>query len=125
MIKIGKEGEKGAPPQAILDWEEKWFDVVRFEVSELRPNIVVFFSGHAYDGCISRIFPSVSFDGLNQRPTEHLARVTGSDLLPDGSTIRTYHPGYLFRQGRACFAEYMAEIVAAIQNVRTRGERQE
>jgi hypothetical protein len=115
VIKIGKEGEKGAPPQVILDWQEKWFDVVRFEITELRPDIVVFFSGWKRDCYITKALRSATFEALNQWSIKELARVTASGILPEGRTIRAEHPTPLYHQGRAYFNEYMAEIVAAIQ----------
>lgn len=115
LIKIGKKGEKGVPPQAIIDWQDKWFDLVRYEVCELNPNIVIFFAGPSYDRYIKRIFPNTTFAKLNDRPMRHLARITASGFLPDGAAIRTYHPNYLYRQGRARFAEIMGEIIAAIK----------
>ena len=32
LIKIGKANGKGMPNTAILDWEDRWFGVVSFEV---------------------------------------------------------------------------------------------
>jgi hypothetical protein len=88
---------------------------VRLEVSELRPNIVVFFSGPDYDRYIERILQRASFHSVNQRPIKELAHVTAPGVLPEGTTVRAYHPSYSYRQGREWFAEYMSEVVAAIQ----------
>ncbi len=115
LIKIGKKGEKGVPPQAIIDWQDKWFDLVRYEVCELSPNIVVFFAGPSYDRYIERIFPNTTFAEVNHRPVRQLARITASGFLPERSVIRTYYPNFLYHQGRARFAEIMAEIIVAVE----------
>jgi len=113
VIKIGKANEKNKPSAAILEWEDAWFDVVRFEVSTLKPDVIVFFCGWRYDPYINRIFPGASYERVNQRRSaKELARVKLAEFLPDGSTIRTYHPGYLWRVG---FDEYLKETVAAIR----------
>jgi hypothetical protein len=109
VIKIGREGEKGAPSEAVLRWEDRWFDVVSFEVSELKPDIVIFFTGPYYDKYITRIFHDVSFESINERNTRQLARVKSSRLPHD--SIRTYHPHYLWYKG---FYDYCGEIVGAI-----------
>jgi hypothetical protein len=112
VIKIGKANGKGKPSPAILSWEALWFDVVSFEVEKLDPNLVVFFSGPNYDIFINKIFTDAEFQPINARPVRHLARVKSCRLPTD--SMRTYHPNYLFRQGREVFYEYLAEIVGAI-----------
>jgi len=109
LIKIGKANGKGLPNRAILDWEDRWFDVVPLEVNELNPDLVIFFSGPNYDRFIIRAFHDAVFEGINARPVRHLARVK-SARLPTNS-IRTYHPNYSWRHG---FYEYLTEIVGAI-----------
>jgi hypothetical protein len=110
LIKIGKANAKGNPGATILGWEDRWFDVVAFEVRELNPNLVIFFSGPNYDRFITRIFDDAEFEGINSRPARQLARVKSRQLPAD--SIRTYHPNYLWRHG---FYEYLAEIVGAIR----------
>jgi len=110
LIKVGKADAKGLPSNAILDWENRWFDVVSFEVKELNPNLVVFFTGPNYDKFIVRIFDDAEFQGINERPKRQLARVKSLRLPVD--SIRTYHPTYLWRHG---FYEYLAEIVGAVR----------
>jgi hypothetical protein len=110
LIKIGKANDKGSPSAAILSWEDRWFDVVSFEVEKLNPNLVIFFSGPNYDRFITRIFDDAEFQAINARPVRQLARVKSRQL--PANSIRTYHPNYLWRNG---FYEYLAEIVGAIR----------
>lgn len=110
LIKIGKAKNKGMPNEAIREWQSRWFDVIAWEVKELKPNLVIFFSGPNYDWFIKRIFDDADFQDIGERPVRQLARVR-SGRLPTNS-IRTYHPNYLWRHG---FYEYLAEIIAAIR----------
>lgn len=110
LIKIGKANDKGNPSAAILSWEDRWFDVISFEVQKLNPDFVIFFSGPNYDKFITRIFADAEFHGINARSVRQLARVKSRQLPVD--SIRTYHPNYLWRNG---FYEYLAEIVGAIR----------
>ena len=80
-----------------------------FETAELKPDIVIFFSGPNYDEYISRIFSDATFENISSRNSRQLARVK-SWLLPHNS-IRTYHPNYLWRNG---FYTYLDEISSAI-----------
>jgi hypothetical protein len=109
LIKIGKAHDRGAPGAAILSWQDKWFDVVSFEATELNPDLVIFFSGPNYDRFIIRIFDDAAFQSINARPVRQLARVKSCRLPTD--SIRTYHPNYLWRHG---FYEFLTEIVGAI-----------
>lgn len=106
IIKIGKVNNKGTPNNQILKWQDAWFDVVSFEVSVLEPDIVIFFTGPHYDKFITRVFGDAIFERLNRRESRQLARVK-SRFLPEYA-IRTYHPGYLWRNG---FYEYIGEII--------------
>ena len=110
LIKIGKANAKGEPSATTLNWQNRWFDVVSFEVNELNPNLVVFFTGPNYDRFIIRIFDDAEFQCINGKPKRQLARVKSRRLPVD--SIRTYHPNYLWRHG---FYEYLAEIVGAIR----------
>jgi hypothetical protein len=115
LIKIGKAkvGEKpsaGTPNDAILNWEDRWFDVISFEVSELNPNLVIFFTGPNYDRFISRSFGDAVFEAINARPVRQLARIKSCGLPVD--SIRTYHPNYLWRNG---FHQYLTEILDAVR----------
>jgi hypothetical protein len=107
--RVGKEEAKGQPNEAILKWEDNWFDVVLFEMRKLKPDVVIFFSGPDYDEYIKRIFRDASFENLNERNTRQLARVKSAWLPID--SIRTYHPHYLSFNG---IDDYLGEIVRAI-----------
>ncbi len=109
VIKIGSANAKGTPGDIILKWEDKWFDIVLFEIKELKPDIVIFFSGHDYDKYIRRIFSEATFERVNERTEKQLARVK-SPWLPENS-IRTYHPQYLYFNG---LDKYLNDIIGAL-----------
>jgi hypothetical protein len=111
VIKIGKADDRGKPPAPILDWQGRWFEVVRFEISHLQPTVVLFLSGPNYDDEIRRIYSDAQFEAINERRgVRHLARVKAHGL--PYNSIRTYHPNYLFRIG---FNEYLNEILNALE----------
>lgn len=112
LIKVGKE-DKGTPCEDILKWEDNWFDVVLFEVRELKPNIVIFFSGPDYDKYINKIFNTNDdlFEGINKWDKRKLARVKSPELPSE--SIRAYHPNHFLRNPKK-FCKYLDEIVEAI-----------
>jgi len=109
IVKVGLSGRKGRPSAEILEWQSPFFDVIRLEVSLLAPDIVVFFTGPKYDEFIRRVFPDARFEAARGRTERQLARVTAAGL--PRAAVRTYHPGYLWRQGRQGFEEYLKEIL--------------
>ncbi len=111
VIKIGRCGEVGAPSKTILEWQEFTLELTRKELQHYKPDIVIFLSGPNYDEHISRIFDDVSFSSTGERPVRHLAKVTSRQLPL--KTLRTYHPGYLWRNG---FYSYLDDIVEFIKS---------
>ncbi|WP_105199545.1 uracil-DNA glycosylase family protein [Pseudoalteromonas sp. T1lg10] len=97
VIKIGRCGEAGAPSKAVLDWQKITQNLIRKELERYKPDIVIFLSGPNYDKHIANIFNDVSFSKVSKRSDRQLAKVS-SPQLPI-KTIRTYHPGYLWRRG--------------------------
>jgi len=109
ILKIGRYREKGTPSKDIIVWQKPAIDFIKEEIAHFSPNIVIFFTGPYYDRHIKNAFNDVSFEPINARPKHQLARVV-SQYLPHKS-IRTYHPGYLWRNG---FYQYLDEIMAEI-----------
>ena len=94
IIKIGKLGEKGCPPDYIYEVERKHFSVIREEIDILKPDVILFLTGPNYDNKISDVFGDVSYSALSPFSERQLARVS----LPDVDvTFRTYHPNFLWR----------------------------
>ena len=63
------------------------------ELAITQPDIVVFFTGPAYDERLRATFPSVEYERIN----DFINRLN-HEALPE-QTFRSYHPGYLRRSG--------------------------
>lgn len=111
VIKIGRCGEAGAPTKKVLEWQKSTLELTRKEIDLYQPDIVIFLSGPNYDGHISSIFDDAVFSSLGERSERQLARVS-SQRLP-AKALRTYHPGYLWRNG---FYSYLDDIVQFIKS---------
>jgi hypothetical protein len=112
IVKIGKAGDKGLPPQYIYNIEKEYFSVVQEEVNLLKPDIILFLTGHAYDNKIEDKFGNVSFTPLSVAyKGKELAKLTLSNVP---LAYRTYNPGYLYRRGKeyihSCFDAIVSDI---------------
>jgi hypothetical protein len=94
IIKIGKHGEKGIPPDYIYQIEREYFHVIPEELQILSPNLVLFFTGPNYDGVIEDNFGKTRYEALLYSEEKQLARVFLKNVP---FAYRTYHPNYLFR----------------------------
>lgn len=94
IVKIGKEGAKGMPPNYIYDIEKEFFKVIPKEIEILKPNIVVFFTGPKYDQIIEHNFGILKYEALPNSTERQLSRVRLKNVE---FAYRTYHPNYLWR----------------------------
>jgi hypothetical protein len=104
LIKMDGWNEKkrqwGYPGWQTEELLNNWFDVLVSEVKLAEPDVVVFFTGHRYDECIQRIFLGAQFSTTAPPGFgPNWLSIVKHDKLPQHS-YRTYHPGYLNRQGR-------------------------
>ena len=79
--------ERRRPGRAVRD-EMVRTDILASEISILKPHVVVFLCGHAYDSWLKRWFPDLTIDG------DRWLATLGSERLPKHS-FRSYHPQYL------------------------------
>lgn len=94
IVKIGKHGDKGFPPDYIYEIERGHFHVIPEELKILNPNVVLFFTGPNYDSIIKDNFGELKYEALPNSTERQLSRVT----LPNVRfAYRTYHPNYLWR----------------------------
>lgn len=114
VIRMGRWDAKGSPPEAVIIWQDHWFNVTLQEIKILMPDVVIFMSGPRYDGLMARSFPNVSFEQVNARPVRQFARVI-HEALPRHS-YRTYHPRYLWGHG---FHEVRSHILEDLRRSRT------
>ena len=107
IVKIGKHGAVGFPPEYIYEAERKHFSVFQNEVNILRPTVVLFLTGPNYDSAIADNFGPVEMVPLHAPfSTRQIAKVS----LPGvPSAYRTYHPNYLWRKGINSYFEAIIE----------------
>jgi hypothetical protein len=105
IIKIGKSGDKGAPPSYIYEIEKQHFFVINEEIEILKPNLLVFFTGPYYDPEIQLNFGQIEYQAINQFNINQLAQINIPNVP---NAFRTYHPGYLWRKG---IDKYLSAII--------------
>lgn len=94
IVKIGKQGDKGFPPDYIYEIEREKFHVIPTELEILKPNVVLFLTGPNYDSIIKDNFGELKYEALPNSTERQLSRVTLKDVQ---FAYRTYHPNYLWR----------------------------
>ncbi len=71
--------------------------LLKREIEIVKPDVVVFFTGPDYEERLVCTFPGVRIKKISEYDLKHLAQLEHSQL--PSRTFRTYHPGYLSRQG--------------------------
>jgi hypothetical protein len=94
IVKIGKQGDKGLPPDYIYEIEREYFNVIPEELEILNPNVVLFFTGPNYDSIVKDIFGVLKYQALPDSTERQLSKVS---LQKVPFAYRTYHPNYLWR----------------------------
>ena len=94
IVKIGKHGAKGFPPDYIYEIEREHFHVIPQELEILNPNVVLFLTGPNYDSIIKDNFGELKYEALPNSTERQLSRVTLKNVP---FAYRTYHPNYLWR----------------------------
>jgi hypothetical protein len=108
IVKIGKQSEKGFPPDYIYEIEREFFHVIPDELQILKPNVVLFLTGPNYDSIIADNFGELKHEALTIFPERELSEVSldGVDFA-----FRTYHPNYLWRKGIDKYFETIIENI--------------
>ena len=96
IVKIGKEDEKGFPPDYIYEIEREHFNVISDELEILKPNLALFFTGPNYDGAIQDNFGKIQSMKLPDFTERQISKLKIPGIQ---SAYRTYHPNYLWRNG--------------------------
>lgn len=96
VYKIGIHEKKGLPTPQIREAERLQFNVIADEIAITKPDIILFLSGPDYDERIREVFPEVKFSPVQGYSERQIAKLQ----LPGVKfAYRTYHPGYLSRNG--------------------------
>ena len=96
VVKIGKSGKKGKPPEHIYQAEKDNFRILEEELNILQPDMVLFLSGPYYDNILIKQFEGVEFKNIDKYNQRQIAEVNLKNVK---SAYRTYHPNYLWRNG--------------------------
>ena len=97
VLKIGKS-ESGTPQQGLINYTIDYFNVIPQEIEILKPNVLLFLSGHTYDDHIRKTIGNFSIVPIDGFSTNELCILKFDNITVD-LAIRTYHPGYLQRLG--------------------------
>ena len=111
VIKVGKANDKNTPPEYILEIEQKYFSVLKEEIEIIKPNIVLFYTGHAYDKYILHHFPELIKEdicGFNSSEVQ-LFKIDNVDFV-----FRTPHPQGLHFQGKERYNMIYDKIISEI-----------
>jgi hypothetical protein len=111
VLKIGKS-ESGSPQQGLINYTIESFNVIPQEIEILKPNILLFLSGHDYEKHIKKSvgnFTKVPIEGFDPNK---LCLLKFDDINVD-LAIRTYHPGYFqrFRELRIEITDKINELI--------------
>ena len=94
IVKIGKDGDKGFPPDYIYEVERGKFSVIKEELEIVKPNIVLFLTGPNYDSMIADNFGKVVYSPIAPYTGRWLSKI---ELEGIDFSFRTYHPNFLWR----------------------------
>ena len=97
VLKIGKS-ESGTPQQGLINYTIDYFNVIPQEIEILKPNVLLFLSGHTYDDHIRKAIGNFSIVPIEGFSTNELC-ILKFDNITVNLAIRSYHPGYLQRLG--------------------------
>jgi hypothetical protein len=109
IVKIGKAGDKGRPDIDVIEWQKPAMKLIIKEIEIAKPDIVIFFTGPYYDDMLQTVFEDIQFECATEKSVRQLALLS-SKYLPINS-VRTYHPGYLWRND---FYDYLNDILTVV-----------
>lgn len=110
VVKIGKIG-KGFPHK-INHITNNTFNIATKEISIVKPDYLVFFSGPNYDNEIKKQFGEIKKQSVSEYNARQLC-VIENENIP--FSLRTYHPNYLCRQGKDKYHKYLSTLVSEIK----------
>jgi hypothetical protein len=109
IIKVGKDKDKGAPNDKIIELQKDVFPVINEEIQIIKPNFIIFFTGPYYDQYIKNEWNEAEINEIYNFNVRQLALVNDQSLPI--KTYRTYHPNYLYRQGKQVFLNIKKTII--------------
>lgn len=82
--------------------------VLTKELAILKPNVVIFLTGPAYDKKILNMFPSATLSKVDKFRKNDLTKICHKSLPPN--TFRTFHPNYLVRFAKDKYKDILMVI---------------
>ena len=114
VIKIGKDSQKGLPPDYIYNIEQSYFRILEDEINILKPHIMLFLTGPNYDNYIKDKLGEVYFKQISPFTSREIAELNINDV---NFAFRTYHPNYLYRQGKGVINQFFQTIIDKIEKI--------
>ena len=111
VIKIGKANDKNTPPEYMLDIEQKYFSVLKEEIEIIKPNVILFYTGHAYDKYVLHHFPELVKEDISGFNSSELQSFKIDNVH---YAFRTPHPQGLHFQGKERYNMIYDKIIAEI-----------
>jgi hypothetical protein len=106
LVKCSYEDvKKGYPEYYATNLEPIFSECIRNEISILKPDICIFFTGPDYDGFLDKAFNTPARQSVPGFGERQFCSITIPNVH---CAIRTYHPGYLSRQGVSTRDRYYA-----------------
>lgn len=110
ILKIGKENAKGKPKQDLVELQKNVFPVIQREVEILTPDLIIFFTGPYYDSYIKKEWKDLLINEVPPYNKRQLSKIEHTSLPM--TCFRTYHPNYLYRQGKESYTNIKSTIVS-------------
>ena len=101
--KFGQHGAEGRPDPKVLDLESEYFNILKDELTILKPDAVIFLTGPNYDNDIINKLGATEFLECSDHTSREFAQLKNK-YLPKKS-FRIYHPNYLSHS--KMFDEYL------------------
>lgn len=108
-LKFGKAEGKGAPDQNLINIQKEVFPVISEEIKILKPNQIIFFTGPNYDNYLKNEWDEMLLGKVKNYDERQLALIKHKNLPIN--TFRTYHPNFLYRQGKQFFSDIKETII--------------
>jgi hypothetical protein len=102
---------RNSTPEQLTLLREKQLGLLRAEITCLKPQVVIFFTGPTCDETLSQEFADIKFESMGLRPIRAFARLSHPNLPP--CSLRTFHPTYLQRKGLSAI---LGEITRSVRD---------
>lgn len=103
LVKVDQRGDR---PDPLLEEDVVRLGLLQAELSIVRPDAVVFFTGPRYDPLLEDCFPGLAHERAGLPFVSRLVH----ERLPDAS-FRCYDPGFLYHRGSRVVIDRLREVL--------------